>query len=351
MIRDLILAAASGQSDYYLTSAYYNSSSSKGAASYSLSSTISAKQTSFSSTTFSLSYSPDGNYLAIAYGAGLVTLVVYARSGSTYTEVGRYEESRLNTNVSYSVKFSNTGSYIALATCYGLNINLDVFTFDGTTLKNVYRNYSDLYFGTDSTGDAVQYVTGLSWAINDTHISINGQNFNGRDTVLTYRSGSKFYSRYPTSPSYLGSIYNTSGFISTAFSPVDTSIAFANDTEIGIYTYTGTTTLTLTKVTSITAPSTLIAGISWSPDGVYLAVAFQTNKTVYVYKRTGNTLALNFTYAANGFGSYSMSTQNVCWSRDGVYLFAGKNIFKKSGTTFVYFKTTGDTTTYANAIY
>lgn len=92
--------------------------------------------------------------------------------------------------------------------------------------------------------------------------------------------------------------------------------------------------------TALPAPATLPAGLGrcckWSPDGQYLAVAHNTSPFITCYKRSGDTL----TKLANPASMLTGVNRSPAWSPDGTYLAVGSTtspylaVYKKEGTAF-----------------
>lgn len=96
-----------------------------------------------------------------------------------------------------------------------------------------------------------------------------------------------------------------------------------------------------TTIDKISSPSVLPAGrgkgCSWSPDGVYLAIAHWTAPYITVYKRENDVL----TKLANPDVAPTGSSEGCSWSPDGVYLAVAHSV-----TPFLtIYKRTGDTLT------
>lgn len=96
-----------------------------------------------------------------------------------------------------------------------------------------------------------------------------------------------------------------------------------------------------TTIDKISSPSVLPTGrgkgCSWSPDGVYLAIAHWTAPYITVYKRESDVL----TKLANPAVTPTGSAEGCSWSPDGVYLAVAHSV-----TPFLtIYKRTGDTLT------
>lgn len=132
------------------------------------------------------------------------------------------------------------------------------------------------------------------------------------------------------------STYPTSAVRSTTFSPDGLYLALAVNVapRVLIYKRSGKTFTKLADP-SVT-PTGVGLGASFSPDGLYLAIAHATAPYITIYKRSGDT----FTKLADPAVLPTGDGYSATWSTDGVYLAVGHNtspsltIYRRSGDTF-----------------
>ena len=169
---------------------------------------------------------------------------------------------------------------------------------------------------------------------------------NGRYLVAAHQSS-------PYVTAYVRSGNSLTALSSSAFDTLPSgtvySIAFTQDDQylaLGAYSATsGTNNLYVYKVqgdtfTKIADPTSLpagnnVQGLSWSPDGAYLAVGTNSSDFLMVYKRSGDTLS-----ALTVASQPSTPVRSAKFSPDGAYLAVGHNtspyitMYKRSGDTF-----------------
>ncbi|MFA5397439.1 MAG: WD40 repeat domain-containing protein [Methanogenium sp.] len=121
------------------------------------------------------------------------------------------------------------------------------------------------------------------------------------------------------------------------FDPTDTYLAVAHSGGspfVKIYKRVGDSFTLLSSPSS--QPGDSCWGVSWSGDGVYLAVASSASPYIFIYKRSGDT----FTLLSNPNVLPSSTVNTVSFTTDGVYLTIGFNsspyciVYKRSGDTF-----------------
>lgn len=132
----------------------------------------------------SVSYSPDGIYLAVGCGsgsAGVTGAVVYKKSGDVYTKLT--DLPGLITNIARGISFNKTGEYVATALYYSPYIS--IFKRSGDSFTQV-SNPNILPSNT---------CYGVNFSANDAYLTIAAY---GSERFLTYQPGASTNLTLPT---------------------------------------------------------------------------------------------------------------------------------------------------------
>jgi len=209
----------------------------------------------------SVSWSPNGNYLAVGAQSGSFfnELRIYSFNGTTLSFVTSLDVGTAIANYNaFTVAWSPDNNYVAIGTAGGYNKEVRVYKFTGSALTNAVLIPIDL--GTQ--------VNTVSWNPDGSYLAVGTNARSGAEVLVYYFTGTALY---PISGAQveLGTKVNA-----VSWSPDGTYIALGANagliTQARIYEFTGGT---LNFVTQI--PSTLgvnVKSISWRHDGSYLAI-------------------------------------------------------------------------------
>jgi len=258
---------------------------------------------SLGSVVYSVAWSPNGQFLAVGRGDS-PRLLVYEWNGSTLTEK---DSKSIGNNVVLSVAWNSNGQYLAAATSWTGN-NLYIYEWNGSVLTEKAAWASGTF------NDAV------AWSPTEQTLAVGGGNlyvFTWNGTTLTQKDD-----EWGVNVRYLD------------WSP-DGNVLAANGDNLYIYTWDGST---LTQQDTRSGDG---RGISWSPNGKYLAAGRSgVPASLTIYDWDGVLLTEKI---SEGFGSYILGLH---WRFDGSYLAAGGG----NGATDLIVYGTGIPDTYSNGI-
>jgi hypothetical protein len=145
------------------------------------------------------------------------------------------------------------------------------------------------------------------------------------------------------SPSALAALTAPSfGANTVSFTPDGIYLAVASrngsSNMIAVYKRSGDTFTVLSALPS--QPDASCAGVSFSPDGIYLAAAYVGIYYLMVWKRNGDTFTLLYTNST--VTDTSSDHDAVSWSRDGIYIAMARG---SEGARVALFKRTNDSIT------
>ena len=244
-----------------------------------------------------VTYSNDGNYMAVALGVSPY-LIIYKRVGDTFTKLA--SPSVLPTGSAYGVAFSNDGNYLSVA--HGVTPFVTIYKITSGDIFTKLANPITL-----PTGQGF----GVAFSKDNKYLSI-AHNVTPFVTIYKITSGDIFTKL--ANPSALP----TSVGHSIAFSNDGNYLSVGSSLTPFINIYKITTGDIFTKLANPSVlPSGQVNGVTFSNDNNYLSVALSSNPFVTIYKITsGDT----FTKLANPSSLASDSSYGVAVSLDGNYL-------------------------------
>jgi len=239
------------------------------------------------------SFSPDGNYLAIAhYLSPYVT--IYKRNGDSFTKLANPDV--IPTGNGWGASFSPDGNYLAIA-------------HESSPFVTIYKRNGDS-FTKLANPDVLPTGTGrgASFSPDGNYLAI--AHFSSPFVTIYKRNGDSFTKLanpdvLPTSAGYVAS-----------FSPDGNYLAIGHNISpyVTIYKREGDT------FTKLVNPDVIPTGIGWgasfSPDGNYLVIVHTNSPYVTIYKREGDT----FTKLANPDVLPTGNGNGASFSPDGNYL-------------------------------
>ena len=243
---------------------------------------------------FGASFSPDGNYLAIGHNSSPF-VTIYKREGDTFTKLA-------NPNVlppgnGNGVSFSPDGNYLAIV-------------HNGSPYVAIYKREGDTFTKLENP-DVIPTGEGrkASFSPDGNYLAIG--HFNSPYVTIYKRDGDTFTKL--ANPDVLPTGNNGQG---ASFSPDGNYLAIAhlNSPFVTIYKREGDTFTKLANPNVL--PPNVGRGASFSPDGNYLAIAHYLSPYVTIYKRNGD----SFTKLANPDVLPTGNGFGASFSPDGNYL-------------------------------
>lgn len=258
-----------------------------------------------------LDWSPDGNLLVCA-NAITPFITSYQRQGLNFTALGT--PGTLPSTTGRSASFSRNGEFLQVANSHiGLGLANIMYQVQGTTfafLSDVEAGAGDGLGSTTWSPDS-QYVFGVD--------GLSGVGEVYQRTGLTF-----------TSLGFESSLFNAAwastydGGLSAAWSPDGTYLAIGcgNSPYILIYAWANQTLTAVTLPTPI--PQGAVNALAWSPDSKYLALAYTgSSACVDVYQNNFNG---TFSIIKSQLAPNSLTQANsVSWSPSGLFLAIATN--------------------------
>jgi WD40 repeat protein len=252
---------------------------------------------------YSLSWSPDGKYIAVVNEGGTYYLQIYSFDG---TNLAALTNVSITAGKPHTVAWSPDGRFIAVGVNTGTN-GLTVYAFNGSSAPTVVK-----------TINITSEVSSLSWSPDGKYIatvSFSGSYiavyvFDGKDLRELGKISSQTQARYVD--------WSAQGkFISIV----------TYSSAVKIFSFTGGS---LTAGPTYTQSNAQCTG--WSPDARFVATIDQGNKVVKSYRFDGTQLILLGT-SSPLLGSCS----TVSWSPDGKYIVVACD----GAVTLLFFDKTG----------
>ncbi len=293
---------------------------------------------------FSVSWSPNGNYLAVVDNTNTL-LGVYVFSGGTFTQIGGNVATGTGPN---TVSWSPNGNYISVTNANGASSTIQTYSFNGystptpiaagtTPTGNTPRgawspigNYFAVFNGNAATVQAFSWPyntplrigtslatgtlpTGVAWSPNGNYLVV-ANSANASSTIQAY----SFSTTNTPTTAALGSAVSTgvnSNPYSVAFSPNGNYIAVATE-EAGlqVYSFAAGTPVQVGGNASMTGQGGSVS-VAWSPNGNYIAVVGQTSPTLQVFSFSGSSTPIQVGSATTG-----STPASVSWSPNGNYI-------------------------------
>jgi 6-phosphogluconolactonase (cycloisomerase 2 family) len=254
----------------------------------------------------SASFSPNGNFLAIAHSTSPY-LTVYERSGDTFTKIS--DPATLPTGNGFSVAWDETSTYLAIA--HLTTPFVTVYERSGSTLTKL----SDP--ATLPTGSG----GGVSWG-NNSGVSLLAVSHETSPFVTIYsRSGSTLTKL--TNPATLPTGgAGTQGAVSFSSDGAWLAVAHSVSPFVTVYSVTGGGS-SITKISNpATLPTSTCTSADWSANTNYLALTCNATDVSVVYYRSGSTLTklTDPTYLFEASTSTSVDKTAMFSNRDQNYL-------------------------------
>ncbi len=256
---------------------------------------------------YAVSFSPDGQYIAVGHGSSPY-FTLLKRIGDSVSLASTYVLPQLGQGVS----FSPDGQYIAASHFGAPYFTLLKRTGDSISPVSTYTlpgNGGGVSFSPDG-----QYIAVCSYY--STYFTLLKRTGDSVSLASTY-----------TLPGNGGGV---------SFSPDGQYIAVGHDSSpyFTLLKRTGDSV----SLASIYTLSGFVSGVSFSPDGQYIAVAHNGSPYFTLLKRIGDSVSLASTYTIPGIG------RSVSFSPDGQYIAVGHD----SSPYFTLLKRTGDSVSLAS---
>jgi len=247
---------------------------------------------------FSVTWSPNGNYLAAVDSTNSI-LQVYAFSGGTFTQIG----GNVSTGTTPErVSWSPNGNYITV-TNTGAN-TIQTYSFNG------YSTPTPIAAGTTSTGASTSPRSGI-WSPSGNYFAvINNTGGTLQAFSWPYNTPTRIGTSLPTGTSPQSVTWSPNGnYLATVATNGGTN-------QLQAWSFSTTSTPTAALLGSAVTTGAGPESVAFSPNGNYLAVANTTANTLQVFSFAAGTPAL--------VGSVSIGAStgpiSVAWSPNGNYI-------------------------------
>jgi WD40 repeat protein len=265
------------------------------------------------STPNGVTFSPDNTYLTVAHTVSPF-ITIYKRSGDVFTKLPN--PSILPTGTGYGVSFSQDNVYMAVA-------------HNTSPFLSIYKRSGDTF---TKLANPTTIPTGLSPGVSfsqDTNYLAVG--INGSPFIMFYKRNGDVFTKL-ADPTILPPA--TANGVSFSSDNNYVAIAHGVSPYLTIYKRNADTFTRLSDPSGL--PLGLSRGVAFSPDANYLAVTNDVSPFVILYKRNGDV----FTKVQNTSPLPAGLSTGVAFSLDGNYMAVGHNvtpffsIYKKSTNVY-----------------
>lgn len=272
-----------------------------------------------------LKFSPDGNYLAVPHSSSPF-ITVYKRTGDTFTKLTN--PTTLPVGTATSVAWASDSKSFIVSSSAGTGNRVAVYSLDQLTDTLTYQ--SSGFSGGDN-------YTDVTLASNDTSLVFVYSNASPYIMLATYdKTTYQITSLSPTLPD----IIPTGSGTNCSFSQDGTYLSVAHSTSpfLSVYFRSGTTYTKLANPTTL--PTGNGAQSSWSSDNQYVAITHATSPFVSIYQKTGTGSSATLTKLSNPATLPQNTGAGVAFSPAGGYLAVGNStsgyltMYTQSGSTF-----------------
>ena len=217
---------------------------------------------------YSIDYSPDGKYVAVALWQDTVALRIYDVSTGVWQEVAA-----LYTGLGRWVRFSPDGKHVAIAIS-----NSPGGTYNGINIVQT-SNWASIF---ESSGTLQNIASYLAWSNDSNLIAFNGRALSGQRRLVIYSLGLADFL-----PDNWGD--NQGGETSPMAFTTDDAFVLAEDNALGyVYFDMGTLQITANVLNGYTIPSA--SGLEATADGNHIIVCGGGGATtLQVFETTGLT--------------------------------------------------------------
>jgi len=260
-------------------------------------------------TPYGITCSPDGTMVVVVDDAD-PALNVYVRDGDTFSRVQGVNLSAIGV----SAAFSPNGQYIAI----GASNTLAFFKRNGSTLTFLQQLTSVQHNCIAWRPDSAGLVTGSSTGLK--HFVRSGDTFTESGSISSQPNGQ---------------------INGVALSPDATMLIVATNSAPFLVRY-DVSSSSYSNIAAIPGLAASASCVAWAMSGAYFAVGHSADNCVYIYTRSGASVAQLVT-GGNVQPPFGLAAvRSLAWSKDGNYLAVGTSnpstrmrIFKKANDSFV----------------
>lgn len=257
-----------------------------------------------------MAWSPNGEYLAVAHTSSPY-VSIYQRSADTLTGALTGTVTGTITDVGY---VGMPAAYGQATSNTAINLVVDTIRTPFAEVQDKINNFRPLLkFSklSDPASLPPGDSTAISWSPDSKTLAVGSLFFIGNDVVSLYSvSGSTFTKS--TISGFQG--INVSGL---AYSPTGEFLAVAGDNGVPISIFQIASGVYTQLPAPAIPPTNTAFGVSWSPNGRYLAVSHQTSPRVTIYDRNGTT---TFTKLTDPVAIPTSTGNAVAFSPDNQFL-------------------------------
>jgi WD40 repeat protein len=250
-------------------------------------------------TVASMAWSPDGRYLAIGQAA-VTNIYIYSFNGQALTNAVAYSGG--TGGRTYTIAWSANGKFIAYTDAGTAGTGyVGIVSFDGTTI---------LLLSSRSFSVTAGQGFYAAWSPDSSALAVVNDNTGAPLTIIPVNASGQMGTSVTISP---GVSLN-----GVKWSPNGRYFAVAVDSGSALYVYrwSPTSSSPIARVASISTVTACTA-VAWSPDGNYIAAAADSSYTIGLYQFTGTGLSsLKTSVALNAV------IRNISWTADGRYIAA-----------------------------